>query len=389
MPQTTIDTALRDAAEARAVPGVVALAATADGRTLYQGAFGRRDLSAEAPMTADSVFWIASMTKAVTSLAALQLVERGRLELDAPLGRLLPLLADPQVLEGFDAATGAPRLRPARRPVTLRALLTHTAGFGYGIWSEALGRYLEHTGLPAITTCRNDALRLPLLFDPGERWGYGINTDFVGKAVEAASGLSLDDYLREHVFGPLGMHDTGFLLTPSQRARLARMHQRGADGTLAPVEFEMPQQPEFFMGGGGLYGTAPDYLRFLRLVLNGGTLDGVRLLRPETAREMTRNQIGALRVAPLRTAIPPVSNDAEFFPGLPKGWSLAFQVNLSPAPTGRSAGGLGWAGLANTYYWLDPAKGVAGVILMQLLPFADARALDLFAAFEKGVYEAL
>ncbi len=385
----TIDTTLRQAAEAGEIPGAVALAAAADGRVLYQGAFGRRDLSADAPMTPDTVFWIASMTKAVTSLAALQLVEQGKLDLDAPLGRLLPLLAAPQVLEGFDPDTGAPRLRPARRPVTLRALLTHTAGFGYFFWNEAVGRYTQHTGLPSIVTCQDDALRLPLCFDPGERWEYGINTDFVGKAVEAASGRSLDDYLREKVFRPLGMEDTGFVLTPSQRARLARMHQRGEDGALTPIDFEMPQQPGFFMGGGGLYGTAPDYLRFLRLVLNGGELDGTRLLRPETVREMTRNQTGELRVTRLRTAIPSLTNDAEFFPGLPKGWSLAFQVNLAPAPTGRSAGGLGWAGLANTYFWLDPVKDVAGVILMQVLPFADARALDAFAAFETGVYEAL
>jgi CubicO group peptidase (beta-lactamase class C family) len=386
MPQT--DATLREATDTRAIPGVVAIAATADGRVLYQGAFGRRDLSTDAAMTPDTVFWIASMTKAVTSLAALQLVEQGRLDLDAPLGRLLPALAEPQVLEGFEES-GAPRLRSARRPVTLRALLTHTAGFGYDIWSEPLCRYAECAGLPGIISCRDAALRMPLLFDPGERWGYGIGIDFVGKAVEAASGIPLDDYLRERVLGPLGMDDTGFRISPDQRARLARMHQRGEDGSLTPIDFELPQEPEFFMGGGGLYGTAPDYLRFLRLVLNGGALDGVRLLRPETAREMTRDQLGGLRVTALRTAMPPVSRDAEFFPGLPRGWSLGFQVNLAPAPTGRGAGGLAWAGLGNTYFWLDPAKRVAGVILMQLLPFADPRALDLFAAFEKDVYDRL
>lgn len=382
-----VDQILRRAAETGEVPGVVAMAATADG-PLYAGAFGRRDVSKDAVMTADTVFWIASMTKAVTSVAAMQLVERGRLTLDDPLGALLPELAAPQVLEGFDA-DGAPRLRPAKRPVTLRHLLTHTAGFSYDMWNAAIGRYMQQEGIPGIITCRNDALRTPLVADPGERWEYGISIDWVGKAVEAASGQKLDAYLRDHVLDPLGMRDTGFVLTQSQRARLAAMHQRQPDGSLEPISFEVPQQPEFFMGGGGLYGTGPDYLSFLRMLLNGGRLDGAEILRPETVAQMAQNQIGDLAAGVMRTAMPHLTNDVDFFPGMELKWGLGFLINPQPGPAGRSAGSLTWAGLANTYFWVDPARRVAGLILTQILPFADARAVALYGAFESGIYEGL
>ena len=382
-----VDQILRRAAEAGEVPGLVAMAATADG-PLYAGAFGRREIGKGAAMTADTVFWIASMTKAVTSVAAMQLVEQGRLTLDGPLGELLPALAAPQVLEGFDAA-GAPRLRPAKRPVTLRHLLTHTAGFSYDMWNAAIGRYMQHAGIPGIITCRNDALRTPLVADPGERWEYGVNVDWAGKAVEAASGQSLDAYLRAHVLEPLGMHDTGFVLSPEQRGRLAAMHQRQPDGSLQPVPFEVPQAPEFFMGGGGLYGTGPDYLNFLRMLLNGGRLDRTQILRPETVAAMAQNQIGALTAGVMRTAMPHLTNDVDFFPGMDLKWGLGFLINPQPGPAGRSAGSLTWAGLANTYFWVDPARRVAGLILTQILPFADARALALYGAFERGVYEGL
>jgi CubicO group peptidase (beta-lactamase class C family) len=243
------------------------MAATRDGTT-YQGAYGMRALPEGAAMTPQTVFWIASMTKAVTSTAAMQLVEQGKMTLDQPIAEVLPELASPQVLEGFDAA-GEPRLRPARRPITLRHLITHTAGFVYDIWSAEMGRYMEKR-YPGVITCQNAALALPLTFDPGERWDYGINIDWLGKAVERVSGQSLGQYFAEHLFAPLGMSDTGFRLSENHRGRLAAMHARGEDGALAPIPFEIPQDPEFEMGGGGLYGTAADYLAFERLFLNDG-----------------------------------------------------------------------------------------------------------------------
>lgn len=378
-----IDHVLSSAVESREVPGVVALAADDKGM-FYEGAFGQRDLANGADMTLDTVFWIASMTKAVTSVAAMQLVEQGRLSLDAPLGPLLPELAEPRVLEGFDAA-GKPKLRPARRPVTLRHLLTHTAGFSYDIWNAEVGKYMECEGLPGIISCQNAALRTPLVFDPGDRWEYGINIDWIGKAVEKVAGKTLEDYFRDSIFGPLGMSETGFVIKPAQRSRLAGMHARTPEG-LQAMPFEIPQQPEFYMGGGGLYSVGRDYLRFTRMILNGGQLDGTRVLKPETVAEMSRNQIGAIDVGRLSTAQPGSSNDAEFFPGMVKKWGLGFLINTEDAASGRSAGSLAWAGLANTYYWIDPRRRVTGVILMQILPFADQQALGLLDRFESAVY---
>ena len=382
--RTGLDAVLERAVDAGEVAGVVALAADEDG-IVYEGAFGKREIAKEPDMTLDTVFWIASMTKAVTSVAALQLVEQGKLQLDEPMSSLIAELASPQVLEGFDDA-GVPRLRPARRPITLRHLLTHTAGFTYDIWHADTGRYMAHVGIPGIIECKNVTLGTPLAFDPGDRWLYGINIDWVGKTVERVSGLSLEDYFREHIFGPLGMTDTGFVIKPEQRSRLASMHLRNPDGSLQAIAFEIPQQPEFFMGGGGLYSTGPDYLKFLQMLLHDGQFEGVQILRSETVAEMNRNHIGDLTVGVLKTAIPTSSNDAEFFPGMVKKWGLGYMISTEDAHTGRSGGSLAWAGLGNTYFWVDPAKRLTGMILTQILPFADAKVLSLFEQFESGMY---
>jgi methyl acetate hydrolase len=381
------DSMLRRAIEAGDVPGVAAMACTREA-TLYEGAFGSRTLGMNKPMTTDSVVWIASMTKPITSAGAMQLVEQGRIGLDDPMGRWVPELASVQVLEGFDAA-GAPRLRAPKRPITLRHLLTHTSGYGYGMWNEPIARFMEVTGLPATSSCQNAALRLPLLSDPGERWNYGINIELAGKVVEAVSGKKLGVYLQENLFDPLGMDSTGFRITPSMRRRMARLHERSADGALAAGDFEVPQQPEFEMGGGGLYSTAADYIAFVRMVLTKGVGNGNRVLKAETVDLMSRNHMGELRVVPLRTVNPLRSNDAEFFPGVPKSWGLGFMINLDRAPTGRSAGGLAWAGLSNCYFWIDPVAGIGGVYMTQIMPFADVKSLPLFLDFETAVYRSL
>jgi len=379
-----IDEVLSSAIDRGDVPGVVAMAGTGD-TVVYQGAFGRRTFQDGLRMSTDTVFWIASMTKAITSAAAMQLVEQGKLSLEQPIRDILPELSSPQVLEGF-TPSGEPRLRSAKRPITLRHLLTHTAGFVYDIWNADMARYMEAKGVPGIISCQNAALALPLVFDPGEKWDYGINIDWAGKAVERVSRQSLSAYFDEHLFGPIGMTDTGFKLSPERRERLAGMHARAEDGSLAQMEFEVPQEPEFQMGGGGLYGTASDYLAFAQVFLNEGRASGQAVLNPETAQMMTTNAMGDLDVQQLKTVAPAFSNDAEFFPGMRKKWSLGFMISTEAVPGGRSAGSLAWAGLGNTYFWIDPARGVAGVILMQLLPFADAKALELLTAFERAVY---
>jgi CubicO group peptidase (beta-lactamase class C family) len=339
-------------------------------------------------MTLDTVVWIASMTKAITASAAMQLVERGKLSLDRPAGEVVPQVGAARVLEGFDDA-GKPRLRAPKRPITLRHLLTHTAGFSYEIWSPNIARFQEVTGTPGITTCLNAALGTPLLFDPGEKWDYGINIDWAGKMVEAVSGQRLDRYLQDHLLGPLGMKDTSFKLSASQRERLAAVHQRGEDGSLAPIEFGLPEEPEFHMGGGGLYGTVIDYLSFCRMIVNGGTHDGAQVLQKSTVELMAQNHIGALEVGPLKTAIPALSRDVELFPGMSKKWGLSFLINTQAVPGGRSANSLAWAGLANTYFWIDRARRVCGVFASQLLPFYDETAIELLGTFETAVYSAL
>ena len=386
MERAEIDQALRQGVAPGGLAGVVALAATDKG-ALYEGAFGRRSVAQGQDMAPDSVFWIASMTKAVTTVAAMQQVERGKLKLDQPVGDILPELSQPQVLEGF-TADGTPRLRSAKRPITLHHLLTHTAGFTYDIWDPQYARYEKYADIPGIITCKNAALMGPLAFDPGDRWEYGTNIDWAGKMVERVSGKTLEPYFRENIFGPLGMADTSFMISPSQRARMVAMHARGPDGSLTPIEFGMPQPPEFFMGGGGLYSTGPDYLKFVQMILHEGRFNGADVLKPETVALMAQNQIGDLNVHVLKTANPGASNDAEFFPGMVKKWGYGFMINTVDVPGGRAAGSLAWAGLGNTYFWIDPKRRVAGVILMQLLPFADGPALREFADFESAVYKA-
>ena len=385
--QSEADAVLHGAVANADVPGVVAAATDRNG-TIYEGGFGERVIGSGMAMTTDTVGWIASMTKALTGTAAMQLVEQGRLQLDRPAADWVPELSEVRVLEGF-ADDGEPLTRPPRRPITLRHLLTHTAGFSYEIWNEEIIRYQEAKGVPGIITCQNAALNTPLLFDPGERWEYGINIDWAGKMVEAASGRRLGAYMQESIFAPLGMRDTAFKLRPDMRARLAKIHQRGDDDGFSALDLEIPQEPEFEMGGGGLYGTVGDYLKFVRLILNRGTADGAQVLQPETVDTMARNQMGECRVRAVKTAMPPLSNDAEFFPGMPKTWGLTFMINTEQAPTGRAAGSLAWAGLANSYYWIDPQRGVGGVYLTQILPFADKKSLPLFLEFERTVYHEL
>src|SRR5213594_292839 len=383
----TVDAMFAEAVESKKMPGIVAMAATDKG-VLYEGAFGRRELGKNTPMTLDTVVWIASMTKAITATAAMQLVEKGKLSLERPASETVAELGQARVLDGWDAA-GKPRLRTPKRPITLRHLLTHTAGFAYEIWSPDIARYQTATETPGITTCTNAALTTPLLFDPGDRWEYGISIDWVGKMVEAVSGQRLDRYFQDNIFGPLDMNDTSFTISPSQRARLASVHQRGGDGALAPIEFEIPQQPEFHMGGGGLYGTATDYLAFTQMILRGGGVKGVQLLRPETVALMSQNHIGALEVGEFKSAIPALSNDIELLPGISLKWGLSFLINAQQLRTGRSPGSLAWAGLANTYFWIDRTRRVSGVFLSQVFPFYDHTTIDLLGKFETEVYRAL
>lgn len=369
------------------VPGVVAMVTDRE-RNVYEGAAGVRRLDGDAAMTTDSAFALFSTTKAITATAALQLLEEGKLDLDAPARSYVPDIGRLQVIEGFDDA-GEPRLRAPQREITVKHLLLHTAGFGYDFFNATYARLAEHKGQPSVITASKAALMTPLLFDPGERWEYGANLDWVGQVVEAITGQRLGEVMQTRIFEPLGMRDMTFSLNDGLRTRLAGMHARNADGSLTPMDFELPADPEIHMGGHGLYGTVGDYMRFIRMWLSDGRGEHGQVLRPETVRMAERNHLGQLKVQALPGVIPSLSNDAEFFPGLSKSWSLPFMVNDERAPTGRPAGALGWAGLANLFYWIDRQNGIGGFWATQILPFGDPASFTGYMQLETATYEHL
>jgi methyl acetate hydrolase len=381
-----IEQALAAAVGPGRIPGVVAAAATRDG-VIFERAAGVRSAASAEPMPIDAVFRIASMTKVITTVAAMQLVEQGKLSLDGPAEDILPALGEVQVLTGFDSS--GPILRPPRTEITLRRLLTHTAGFAYETWNANIARYVRETGLPPMRSAKLKALLVPLANEPGERWEYGVNIEMVGRMIEAVSGADLETHLQEHVVKPLGMTDTSYVARPAWEGRLAAVHARTRDGMCEVVASPPIDEAkrEFFPGGGGLFSTARDYLRFLRALLNGGELDGVRVLKSASVATMGENHIGALNVLPLPTEMPNLSNPVDLMPGITKKWGLSFLINSDAVTGGRAAGSLAWAGLNNTYFWLDPATGVAGVFMAQILPFADKVVLNAFDAFERAVYQ--
>ncbi|WP_372027825.1 serine hydrolase domain-containing protein [Rhodococcus sp. NyZ502] len=368
------------------VPGVVAMITDREGN-IYEGAAGERALGHGEPMTLDTTFALFSTTKAITGTAVLQCVEEGLLDLDAPAATYVPDIGELKVLDGFDAG-GNPVLREPKRDITTRMLLLHTAGFGYDFFNESYNRLSQEHGQPSVITCSKAALTTPLLFDPGEKWEYGTNIDWAGQVVESIRGHRLGDVMRERIFEPLEMADTAFTMSPSMMDRLAPIHQRESDGSLTPlIGFELPAEPEVHMGGHGLHGTVGDYMKFIRMWLNDGAGTSGRVLSPETVAAAVQNGLEGQHVGLLPGVLPTLSNDAEFFPGVPKGWAYSFMTNEEVAPTGRPAGSLAWAGLANLYYWIDRQTGVGGFWATQILPFVDPGSINGYLEFETAVYQ--
>ncbi|WP_445258547.1 serine hydrolase domain-containing protein [Nocardioides aurantiacus] len=383
------DEVLRTAVSGDArVPGVVAGLTDRTG-TVYLEAAGVRRVDGDVAMTHDDVFAIFSTTKAITATAALQQVERGDLDLDAPAKEYAPYLGEVQVIEGFDA-TGEPQLRAPKTDVTTRQLLTHSGGFGYDFFNEHYKRLAEEKGQPSVITATRAALTTPLLFDPGTKWEYGSNLDWVGQVVEGVTGKRLGEVFAADIFAPLGMDSMTFALDDARRTTLPSVHARNEDGSLTPMDFELPSPPEVDFGGHGLYGTVGDYLKFIRMWLNDGEGDHGRVLEPATVEDACRRHLAeGLSVTMLPGVIPSLSNDAEFFPGVPKSWSLPFMINEEEAPTGRPAGGQGWAGLANLFYWVDRDNGIGGFWATQILPFGDPTSFVQYLGFESAAYAAL
>lgn len=370
------------------VPGVVAMVTDRDG-VVYSGVRGMRRLGGAA-MTEDIVLAYFSVTKAIGGTAVLQCVEEGLLDLDAPAKEYVPEIGALRVLTGF-GPDGAPQTRPPRRDVTTRHLMLHTAGLAYDSFNETYRRLAEEHGLPSVLTGKLAALQGPLLFDPGDRWEYGCNIDWACQVVERIRGQRLGAVLQERVFAPLGMTDIAFTRTPAMKARSAVIHRRNADGSLTPDdEFGPVDDPDVHMAGHGLYGTAPAYIRFIRMWLNDGTGPHGRVLKPETvAMAMTSGLTPPQQVTALAAANPEVTNVAEFFPGLRKSWGYTFLINDEDAPTGRPAGSAGWAGLANCYFWIDRRNGIGGFWGSQVLPFWDVVSYPGYLALETAVYETL
>lgn len=375
-----IDHLLDAAIGSGAAPGIVAAALMPDGQIVHHAA-GVRSAGCPQPMTADTLFWIASCTKAVTAVAALQLVERGLVNLDESVARWLPELAAPQVLRGF-TGYGAPVLTPAQTPITLRHLLTHTSGFAYDFCNADLRRYLEQS---ERTFAEGSLADMPLLFEPGSAWHYGTGPEWAGRLIEVVSNTSLADYMRDHIFAPVGMCDTSYVPDAEQVTRLAGLHARLENGELLSG-LSPPDLPAIFRGGGGLYSTARDYLAFAHMIMNGGMCHGAQILAPSSVALLTSNQIDDLPAGDLISLTRATSHDFLPMPGIEKRWSLGFLINIDALSGGRSAGSLAWAGMANCYYWIDPVMKIAGVLFTQVMPFADPEILSTFCEFERLVY---
>jgi methyl acetate hydrolase len=376
---SAIDEALHDAVASKAVTGVVAMAANRKG-IIYEGAFGVADIPSAQPMKVDTIFRIASMTKAVTSTALMQLFEQGKVAIEDPLAKYFPAeFGKPLLFESFNSATGNYKLRPATKTVTIRHILTHTSGLGYVFFDPTTRDFKPRPG--------EDHPIVPLIFEPGERWLYSTSTDWVGRVVEKVSGQPLETYFHEHIFVPLGMNDTTYFIPKEKESRLVTVNLRGGDGAMV----KDPNQPATSgvtpIGGAGLVSTASDYLRFTRALLNGGELDGARVLSAGTVALMEQNHIGSVGVPAQKSAIPSISDDFTFIAHGRDKWGLAFLITTDSVPGKRAAGSLSWGGIYNTYYWIDPTRGITGTIMMQFLPFADRKALALYDSFERGVYE--
>jgi methyl acetate hydrolase len=373
------------------LPGVVAMITDRSG-DIYQGCAGRRTIDGPNDMSLDTVFALYSTTKAVTAVAALQLAEEGLLDLHAPARDYLPEIAAIEVLDGFEA-DGAPRLRPPRRDITTHMLLTHTSGLAYDFFSRDYVAFMNAKGTPSAFSGRREALKTPLLFEPGDRWHYGTNLDWCGLIVEAIRGRRLGDVFKNHIFAPLGMRETSFRLGAALAPRFATLHDRHADGTLTRSAFSIPSDPEMDMGGHGLFGTVGDYMKFIRMWLNKGQGEFGPVLKPETVAMALRNQIGDLKVQPMPGVVPTLANDAEFFPGMPKSWGYSFMINDEDTPMGRPAGSAAWAGLANLFYWIDHRNGFGGFWATQIIPLGDMTSIvgffEMEAMFNHGYAKAI
>jgi methyl acetate hydrolase len=374
---------LDEAVAGQQMPFAVGMTASAGGVT-FAGAAG--DAAAGRAAAADTVFRIFSMTKAVGSTAAMILIDRGQMDFDTPVQDVLPEFAEVRVLDGWDG--DKPRLRAPRAKATARHLATHTSGLEYEFWRAEPGEYLAKTGGVSILSGLKSSMFYPMVADPGTRWGYGPSIDWLGLMVEKISGKRIDVFLKEELFGPLGMPDTDVEVRPHMAPRLAGVKARGPDGQFADFDLAPPSNPEVYGMGHALYSTPQDYLRFLRLFLNRGTLDGRRVLSEGAVARMLANHMGPLTFEKMISVAPPITADFDPFEGTTKTHSFGFMRNEADIPGRRRAGSQSWAGVLNTHYWFDPQADLAAVIMTQSLPFVEPPFMAAYEAFERAAYAA-
>ena len=379
-----LDKVISEAVSHQDAPFLVATTGNSAGVT-WTGTAGER--SPGKPATVDTVFRIFSMTKAVGSTAAMILMDRGKLSPDTTVESIVPEFANLKLLEGF--GPDGPKLRAPRVKATVRHLATHTSGLVYEFWNADVPRYMQATGAPSILSGLLASMNYPLLFEPGERWDYGIGIDWLGRVVEKVGGRRIDRFCQEEIFDPLRMPDTRFEVEEHMAARLASVSIRGEDGKFGDFALAPPSHPEFYGVGHALYSTAPDYLRFLRMYLNKGALDGARILSETGVGSMLANQIGSTPIPLLKTVVPAITADAEFFPGRRKSHSMAFMRFDEDIPGMRHAGSQGWAGVLNSHFWFDPKADLAGVLMTQSLPFVEPRFASTYEKFERAAYRSV
>ena len=371
-----LDTAVAN----NALPFAVAMTGNSNGTT-FSGASGN---AAEGRAAAeDTVFRIFSMTKAIGSVAAMILIDRGKLNVDTPVAEILPEWGDLKVLDGFDGDT--PILRAPKTQATIRHLATQTSGMEYEFWNADVAKFMELTGNPSILSGLLHSMNYPLTTDPETRWGYGPSIDWLGRVVEAVDGRRIDAFCREEIIEPLGMTSTAFE-PDGLEDRLADAVIRGEDGAFGPMEIAPPPNPEFYGMGHALYSTAPDYMRFLRMILNKGQLDGNRILSEGAATTMQSDHMAGLSFETMRSSSP-LTADVEL-DGNPTHSFIAV-TNREDIPGKRSAGTQSWAGVLNSHYWVDPKKDLAAVIMTQSLPFVEKPFLETYDAYERAVYASL
>lgn len=382
----SIDALLESACESGAVPGVVAIIADTTGAT-FERAYGLSDIEQGTALQPDAIFRVASLTKAVVAIAVMQLIERDELDLDTPVGDIIPAFDQVQVLDGFDGQV--PRLRAPRRRATVRNLMTHTSGLTYDAFHPDLLRYGQVSGVPMPSSGLLASFDSPMVCDPGERFTYGMSTDWTGQVLEALTGRPLEQLVRERITEPLGLRDVAFALDQEQARRLAPVHVRQADGSFEVIEFKWPPDPEFHSAGHGLYASARNYMAIQELLLRGGELDGVRLLEPATVAMMTGDELTkqGIRMERLPSARPEFSYD--LIPRATASWGLDIEITIAEQPGLRSAGSFGWCGTFNNYYWVDPQNRIAAALHMSYLPLFDPGATELYEHFERAIYASL